>query len=140
MALVTVRDRLALALDVDTADQARSLAGSLQEWFGVVKVGLELFTRCGPSIVRELQSDGFDIFLDLKLHDIPNTVQKAAVSLAHRVKSSTCQCSWRTRAAMRAASVSTTEPFFRRAVSATAIVFSSPRRTPSACTHVAQGG
>lgn len=82
MAVIDVRDRLALALDVDSAEEARALAGSLQEWFGVVKVGLELFTRCGPPIVTALHDDGFQIFLDLKLHDIPTTVHKAATALA----------------------------------------------------------
>ncbi|MGB2757486.1 MAG: orotidine 5'-phosphate decarboxylase / HUMPS family protein, partial [Acidimicrobiia bacterium] len=78
MATIDTRNRLVLALDVDTADEARTRAGALQEWFGIVKVGLELFTRCGPEIVQQLRSDGFEIFLDLKLHDIPTTVRNAA--------------------------------------------------------------
>lgn len=82
MATIDTRNRLVLALDVDTADEARTRAGALQEWFGIVKVGLELFTRCGPEIVQQLRSDGFEIFLDLKLHDIPTTVRNAAASIA----------------------------------------------------------
>ncbi len=73
---------LILALDVPTrADAApllRSLRGSLR-W---VKIGLQMFTACGPDCVREVADHGFQVFLDLKLHDIPNTVAKAVESLA----------------------------------------------------------
>jgi orotidine-5'-phosphate decarboxylase len=73
---------LILALDVPTrADAApllRSLRGSLR-W---VKIGLQMFTACGPDIVREVAGHGFQVFLDLKLHDIPHTVAKAVESLA----------------------------------------------------------
>jgi orotidine-5'-phosphate decarboxylase len=73
-----VRNRLALALDVDDDVEALQLAKQLGEWFGVMKVGLELFTATGPSIVTRLAQEGFRVFLDLKLHDIPTTVHKAA--------------------------------------------------------------
>jgi orotidine-5'-phosphate decarboxylase len=73
---------LILALDVPTrADAAlilRSLRGSLR-W---VKIGLQMFTACGPDCVREAAGHGFEVFLDLKLHDIPHTVAKAVESLA----------------------------------------------------------
>ena len=76
--MVDVRDRLALALDVDDLVDAMRTARELREWFGIVKVGLELFTSAGPDTVPAFVDDGFKVFLDLKLHDIPTTVEKAA--------------------------------------------------------------
>jgi orotidine-5'-phosphate decarboxylase len=73
-----VRDRLALALDVDDLVDAMRTARELREWFGIVKVGLELFTAAGPDTVPAFVDDGFKVFLDLKLHDIPTTVEKAS--------------------------------------------------------------
>jgi orotidine-5'-phosphate decarboxylase len=73
-----VRDRLALALDVDDAVEANRLARQLRPWFGTVKIGLELFSACGPSIVQTMIDDGYRVFLDLKMADIPTTVEKAA--------------------------------------------------------------
>jgi len=72
------RERLALALDTDDLVEALRLAGELEPWFGVAKVGLELFSAEGPSAVSALLERGWEVFLDLKLHDIPNTVNKAA--------------------------------------------------------------
>ncbi|HEY9155993.1 MAG TPA: orotidine 5'-phosphate decarboxylase / HUMPS family protein, partial [Opitutaceae bacterium] len=73
---------LILALDVPTREQAapilRQLRGSLR-W---VKIGLQMFTAYGPDYVRSVADEGFNIFLDLKLHDIPNTVAKAVESLS----------------------------------------------------------
>lgn len=73
---------LILALDVPTREQAapilRQLRGSLR-W---VKIGLQMFTAYGPDYVRAVADEGFNIFLDLKLHDIPNTVAKAVESLS----------------------------------------------------------
>src|SRR5262249_2831231 len=77
-----VRDRLALVLDVPSLDEATALGRQLAPWFGVAKVGLELFTAVGPDAVRAMQDLGFRVFLDLKLHDIPNTVAGAARSAA----------------------------------------------------------
>ncbi len=75
---------LALALDVGDARAARKLANDLRQHFDppldLVKVGLELFTAEGPPVVEALLADGFGVFLDLKLHDIPNTVYGAARS------------------------------------------------------------
>jgi orotidine-5'-phosphate decarboxylase len=73
-----VRRRLALALDVDDVAAAVKLADRLHPWFGVVKVGLELFAGAGPAAVEALAAPGRRIFLDLKFHDIPTTVGKAA--------------------------------------------------------------
>ena len=73
-----LRARLALALDVDDVVVALRLARELRPWFGVAKVGLELYTAAGPDAIGTLQSLGYAIFLDLKLHDIPTTVGRAA--------------------------------------------------------------
>jgi orotidine-5'-phosphate decarboxylase len=72
------RAHLALALDVDDLVSALRMARDLQPYFGVAKVGLELFSAAGPDSVGALADLGYDVFLDLKLHDIPTTVQKAA--------------------------------------------------------------
>jgi orotidine-5'-phosphate decarboxylase len=74
----TARDHLALALDVDDLDVAVGLARRLEPWFSVVKVGLELFGAVGPRGVEQLTGLGFPVLLDLKLHDIPTTVGRAA--------------------------------------------------------------
>jgi orotidine-5'-phosphate decarboxylase len=73
-----VRYRLALALDVDDLDAARRTAGALAPWIGVAKVGFELYAAAGPAAVTALRDDGFRVFLDAKLHDIPTTVGRAA--------------------------------------------------------------
>ena len=73
-----IRSRLALALDVDDVVTARRLAADLDEFFGTVKVGLELYTAAGPDVIAGLVANGWDVFADLKLHDIPTTVNKAA--------------------------------------------------------------
>jgi orotidine-5'-phosphate decarboxylase len=73
-----LRDRMVLALDVDDLVVALRLAHQLQPWFGVAKVGLELYAAAGPDAVASLNEAGFKVFLDLKLHDIPTTVRKAA--------------------------------------------------------------
>ncbi len=76
-----LRSRLALALDVDDAVEAQRLAKELSPWFGVAKVGLELFSAAGPSVVQMLINDGYEVFLDLKMADIPTTVRKACTVL-----------------------------------------------------------
>ena len=73
-----VRNRLAIALDVDDLVEAARIAKELRPWFGVAKVGLELYTACGPDAVVEMVECGYRVFLDLKLHDIPTTVRRAA--------------------------------------------------------------
>jgi orotidine-5'-phosphate decarboxylase len=72
------RSRLALALDVDDLVAAVRLAKELKPWFGVAKVGLELFSAAGPPVFQELIDLGFEVFLDLKMADIPTTVNRAA--------------------------------------------------------------
>ena len=73
---------LIVALDVDTAREALDIADQLDNRHVRVKVGKQLFTREGPAVVSELQKRGFDVFLDLKFHDIPNTVAKAVAAAA----------------------------------------------------------
>ena len=73
-----LRARLALALDVDDLVAASRLARELQPWFGTMKVGLELYSAAGPDAIGSLSRLGVDVFADLKLHDIPNTVGRAA--------------------------------------------------------------
>lgn len=73
-----IRDRLALALDTDDLVDALRLARELEPWFGVAKVGLELFSAAGPEAVAQLIDAGYDVFVDLKMFDIPTTVEKAA--------------------------------------------------------------
>ncbi|HYC69741.1 MAG TPA: orotidine-5'-phosphate decarboxylase [Opitutaceae bacterium] len=72
---------LILALDVPTREDAAPLLRQLRGRLQWVKIGLQLFTAYGPNYVREVAGMGFEIFLDLKLHDIPNTVAKAVESL-----------------------------------------------------------
>ncbi len=69
--------RILVALDYPGADEAVAMAGQLDPAVCRVKVGKELYTRCGPDILEHLHKLGFEIFLDLKFHDIPNTVAKA---------------------------------------------------------------
>jgi len=76
------RERLIVALDVSTASEAYALLRRIGDAAGIYKVGLQLFTSEGPSLVRELVSSGRRVFLDLKLHDIPNTVSHAVKSAA----------------------------------------------------------
>ena len=73
-----VRNRMAIALDVDDLVEATRIARDVRPWFGVAKVGLELFAAAGPDAVVELMDCGYRVFLDMKLHDIPTTVRKAA--------------------------------------------------------------
>jgi orotidine-5'-phosphate decarboxylase len=75
----SMRERLVVALDVDSLNQLRSLVRRLAPEVGMFKVGKQLFTHAGPQAVRLIQELGGEIFLDLKFHDIPNTVAKAAV-------------------------------------------------------------
>lgn len=69
-----------VALDVPTAEQAVALAEQVAPAVGAFKVGKELFTAAGPDIVRRLRATGASVFLDLKFHDIPNTVAKAVAA------------------------------------------------------------
>jgi orotidine-5'-phosphate decarboxylase len=73
-----VRSSLAVALDLDDSVAALRLARELQPWFGVAKVGLELYSASGPDVVGALMDMGYQVFCDLKFHDIPTTVGRAA--------------------------------------------------------------
>lgn len=82
--MTDVRDRLALALDVGGAEEAEALAPRLAPWFGIAKVGLELYAEAGPAVIERLRGHGFSVFADLKLYDIPTTVERAARVLGRR--------------------------------------------------------
>ena len=75
-------NKLIVALDVDDIGKARELFKSLNGVAGMFKVGMQLFTAVGPSIVREIVASGNRVFLDLKYHDIPNTVAGAGIEAA----------------------------------------------------------
>jgi len=77
-AFAAIRPKLAIALDVDDLIAATRLARQVSPYFGVAKVGLELFSAAGPEAIGVMQDLGMKVFLDVKLHDIPNTVNKAA--------------------------------------------------------------
>jgi orotidine-5'-phosphate decarboxylase len=74
------KDRLIVALDVSTERLALELVNSLRGMVGMFKIGSQLFTEAGPKIVKEIASSNNRVFLDLKFHDIPNTVASAAVA------------------------------------------------------------
>lgn len=74
--------QLILALDLETREEALAMLDCLGDSLKWVKVGLQLFTAYGPDFVREIADRGYKVFLDLKLHDIPNTVAKAVQSIA----------------------------------------------------------
>lgn len=77
--LERARKMLIVALDYSDRRQALKMADQLSHSVGAFKVGLQLFSACGPKLVGSLVQKGFPVFLDLKLHDIPNTVAAAAV-------------------------------------------------------------
>ncbi len=77
---LSVRERLIVALDVPTQEEAMALVAKLSGKISFFKIGLQLFTAAGPEIVRKVAATGAKIFLDLKLHDIPNTVAKAVAA------------------------------------------------------------
>ncbi|MBZ5629428.1 MAG: orotidine-5'-phosphate decarboxylase [Acidobacteriia bacterium] len=79
------RERLIVALDVPNAPEARNIVAMVGDSAQIFKVGKQLFTAEGPQVVRDLVASGRDVFLDLKFHDIPNTVA-AAVSQAAKLR------------------------------------------------------
>ncbi|MGE0886316.1 MAG: orotidine-5'-phosphate decarboxylase [Blastocatellales bacterium] len=82
MTFSQIRNPIVVALDVDSARQALSLVDQLRGTVGMFKVGKQLFTAEGPDVVRRIIGMGERVFLDLKFHDIPNTVAKAGVEAA----------------------------------------------------------
>src|SRR5689334_21233044 len=75
-----MKPQLIVALDVENFEQAKKLIDELGDTVDVFKIGLQLFTAYGPFITRYLQAQGKKVFLDLKFHDIPNTVASAVKS------------------------------------------------------------
>lgn len=75
------KNKIIIALDVDTQEKALAIVRKLKNDVRLFKIGFELFSSCGPAIVEAVRREGCDVFLDLKYHDIPNTVSKAAVSV-----------------------------------------------------------
>jgi len=77
----TAKDRIILALDVDTIEEVKKYVTLLKDYVGFFKVGLQLYTSCGFEAVKAIQDLGGEVFFDGKFHDIPNTVAKASVNL-----------------------------------------------------------
>ncbi|OLD64129.1 MAG: orotidine 5'-phosphate decarboxylase [Acidobacteria bacterium 13_1_40CM_2_68_5] len=82
MSAMQPSERLIVALDVGSRENALSLVAALRPKVQRFKIGMELFTTCGPPLVREILEKGGQVFLDLKFHDIPNTVARSAVAAA----------------------------------------------------------
>ena len=80
--MTTSDSRIIVALDYPSADQAQAFVDRVRPELCRLKVGKELFTRSGPEFVRQLVDSGFDVFLDLKYHDIPNTTAAACRAAA----------------------------------------------------------
>ena len=76
------KNKIIIALDVSTAEEAKEHIRDLQQEVGAFKIGLQLFTSAGSNFVREVVEKGIKLFLDLKFHDIPATVAKASVEVA----------------------------------------------------------
>src|SRR4030067_1349407 len=79
---MNAKDKLIFALDVDSIKEAEDWVLKLKDCVGIFKVGKELFTECGPKVVKKILSCGSKVFLDLKFHDIPSTVAKAGIQAA----------------------------------------------------------
>jgi orotidine-5'-phosphate decarboxylase len=77
-----IKDRIIVALDLDSEEKAFALVNQLRGKVGMFKIGSQLFTACGPSLVEKIINQGEKVFLDLKFHDIPNTVSSAAIEAA----------------------------------------------------------
>ncbi|MGD9580479.1 MAG: orotidine-5'-phosphate decarboxylase [Vampirovibrionia bacterium] len=79
--MIKAKDKLVLALDVDTKEEAKNLIYQLKDYVGTFKIGLQLFSKEGPEIVKIIQGEGCKVFFDGKFHDIPNTVAKASANV-----------------------------------------------------------
>src|SRR5215204_583718 len=82
MERTAIKNKIICALDVETADEARRIIDELGGEVGAFKIGLQLFTAAGASFVREIVEREIKVFLDVKFHDIPNTVAKASAEVA----------------------------------------------------------
>ncbi|MBM3252178.1 MAG: orotidine-5'-phosphate decarboxylase [Candidatus Omnitrophica bacterium] len=78
--MLDIKDKLIVALDLDTLSEAEKLVDKLCPAVKMFKVGSQLFTACGPQVVKMIAQKGAKVFLDLKFHDIPNTVKNAVVA------------------------------------------------------------
>jgi orotidine-5'-phosphate decarboxylase len=81
--MTTAADKIIVALDLPTKEKALGLVEQLRDQISFFKVGLQLYTAEGPEIVRDVLSTGAKVWLDIKLHDIPNTVARAVESASH---------------------------------------------------------
>ena len=131
------KSKLIAALDVPTASQARELVARLKNEVGMFKVGSQLFTSAGPEFVREVVASGQKVFLDLKFHDIPNTVAAAAteatrlgVTILNIHAAGGAEMMRRTAAAV--SEVATAEGLSRPAVIAVTVLTSADETTLSA--------
>ncbi|MCW2277302.1 orotidine-5'-phosphate decarboxylase [Heliophilum fasciatum] len=82
--VLKAKDRLIVALDVDSSEEALQIVREVGDWCGLFKVGMQLHNRVGFAITEQIQALGYPVFLDLKFHDIPNTVGKAATVVAQK--------------------------------------------------------
>ena len=80
----SIKEKIVLALDVDTIDEAKILIEELKDYVGVFKIGLQMYTQNGNEIIDFMNSQGLEYFLDVKLMDIPNTVAKAGENIVKR--------------------------------------------------------
>ena len=76
-----IKEKIVLALDVDTLEEAKSLITELKDYTGVFKIGLQLYTGCGLEVFKFMKEQNIKFFFDVKLHDIPNTVAKASENI-----------------------------------------------------------
>jgi len=79
-----IKEKIVLALDVDTLEEAKKLILELKDYVGVFKVGLQIYTQNGNEIINFMNEQGLEFFLDVKLLDIPNTVAKASENIVKR--------------------------------------------------------
>lgn len=79
-----IKEKIVLALDVDTLEDAKTLILELKDYVGVFKIGLQMYTKNGNEIIDFMSEQGLEYFLDVKLMDIPNTVAKASKNIVER--------------------------------------------------------
>lgn len=79
-----IKEKIVLALDVEELEEAKSLVDSLYPYVGTFKVGLQLYTKYGNEVINYISGKNSNFFLDVKLHDIPNTVEKASENVVLR--------------------------------------------------------